>query len=80
MCEAVWRFAECGRGVYSLALVLHAGGTVVPVDPALYPPIDQTAGILAGSEHPAARKFWRFFFAGQVERCSTTGTAWLQNA
>jgi ABC-type molybdate transport system substrate-binding protein len=48
------------------ALVLHAGGTVVPVDPALYPPpIDQTAGILAGSEHPeATRKFVAFLLRG----------------
>jgi len=47
------------------ALVLHAGGTVVPVDPALYPAIDQTAGILASSEHPdAARKFVGFLLRG----------------
>jgi len=47
------------------ALLLHAGGTVVPVDPALYPPIDQTAGILASSTHPdAARKFVAFLLRG----------------
>lgn len=47
------------------ALVLHAGGTVVPVDPALYPPIDQTAGILASSAHPdAARRFEAFLLRG----------------
>lgn len=47
------------------ALVLHAGGTVVPVDPALYPPIDQTAGILASSENAdAARKFVAFLLRG----------------
>ena len=47
------------------ALVLHAGGTVVPVDPALYPPIDQTAGILATSGHPeAAKKFVAFLLRG----------------
>ena len=47
------------------ALVLHAGGTVVPVDPALYPPIDQTSGILASSAHPdAARKFVAFLLRG----------------
>ena len=47
------------------ALVLHAGGTVVPVDQSLYPPIDQTAGILASSEHPdAARKFVAFLLRG----------------
>jgi len=47
------------------ALVLRAGGTVIPVDPALYPPIDQTAGILASSEHPdAARRFVTFLLGG----------------
>ena len=47
------------------ALVLHAGGTVLPVDPALYPPIDQTLAILAGAEHTAAaRKFAAFLLRG----------------
>ena len=47
------------------ALVLHAGGTVIPVNPALYPAIDQTAGILASSEHSdAARKFVAFLLRG----------------
>jgi molybdate transport system substrate-binding protein len=47
------------------ALVMHAGGTLVPVDPGLYPPIDQTAGILASAAHPdAARKFVTFLLRG----------------
>jgi len=38
---------------------------VIPLDSALYPPIDQTAGILASSEHPdAARKFVAFLLRG----------------
>jgi molybdate transport system substrate-binding protein len=47
------------------ALVLHAGGTVLPVDPALYPPIEQTLAILASAQHmAAAQKFAAFLLRG----------------
>ena len=40
------------------ALVGKDGGTVIPIDPGLYPPIDQSLGVVARAEHPgAARKF-----------------------
>lgn len=47
------------------SLVERSGGTVLRVDPALYPAIDQTLGILARAEHKdAARQFVNFLLHG----------------
>jgi molybdate transport system substrate-binding protein len=47
------------------SLVQHSGGSVIRVDPALYPPIGQSLGILARSEHlDAARQFVNFLLHG----------------
>ena len=48
------------------SLVRNASGTVIQLDPALYPPIQQSLGILARAEHPAAaRKFVDFLLRGR---------------
>ena len=47
-------------------LVENAGGTLIRVDPGLHPPIDQSLGILARAEHPAAaRKFADYLLRGK---------------
>ena len=47
------------------SLVQHSGGSVIRIDPALYPPIGQSLGILARSEHlDAARQFVNFLLRG----------------
>lgn len=47
-------------------LVRNAGGTVIRVDPGLYPPLQQALGILARAEHPAAaRKFVDYLLRGK---------------
>ena len=49
----------------SYSLVQGSGGNVIRVDPALYPPIDQSLGMLARSEHlDAARQFVNFLLRG----------------
>jgi molybdate transport system substrate-binding protein len=47
------------------SLVLHEQGTVIQVDPALHPPLDQALGIVAASTHQeAAKKFDDFLLHG----------------
>jgi molybdate transport system substrate-binding protein len=47
------------------SLVERSGGSVLRIDPALYPAIDQSLGILARSEHlDAARQFANFLLRG----------------
>jgi molybdate transport system substrate-binding protein len=48
------------------ALIGNDGGTVVHIDPGLYPPIDQALGIVARAANPAAaRKFVDFLLRGK---------------
>lgn len=50
---------------YPLAVAMHDAGTVIPIDPILYTPIDQALGILARSTNKdAARKFADFLLRG----------------
>jgi molybdate transport system substrate-binding protein len=47
------------------SLLLHAGGTVIPVDGAMHTPITQELAIVASTVHPgAARQFTAFLLTG----------------
>lgn len=51
--------------VTAYALVIHEAGTVQPVNPRLYPPIDQALGVLASSRKQAeARRLVEFILRG----------------
>jgi molybdate transport system substrate-binding protein len=65
------QFADSGNAdaaFTALSLVLHAGGSVIKIDPALYPPIDQALAIVAAS--PMAREAGKFreFLLGREGR------------
>ena len=58
--------ADAAFTAYSL--VLHDRGTILKVDPALYHPIEQALGVVAGSPRAEQAQRFRRFLLGQTGR------------
>jgi molybdate transport system substrate-binding protein len=67
--------AEVAFTAYSL--VLHEAGLVLKVDPALYPPIEQAAGIVASSPRAAQAAQFRSFLLGPEGRALLVKNGYL---